>query len=52
MLGLVGGVLADLDDAGRATALAALRATLEAHLGPDGVLFGSASWLVTAEPAR
>jgi SAM-dependent methyltransferase len=50
VLGLVGGVLADLDDAGHAAALAALRATLEAHLGPDGVLFGSAAWLVTAEP--
>ena len=52
VLGLVGGVLSDLDDAGRAAAHAALRATLLAHLGPNGVEFDSAMWLVTAEPSR
>lgn len=51
VLGLVGGVLTDLDDAGRAAARAALRATLLAHLGPAGVEFDSAMWLVTADLA-
>ncbi|WP_308282801.1 class I SAM-dependent methyltransferase [Pseudonocardia nigra] len=51
VLGLVGGALADLDDAARAEAMAALRATLEAHLGPEGVTYRSAMWIVTAERA-
>ncbi|MEU8681766.1 methyltransferase domain-containing protein [Streptomyces sp. NPDC048611] len=40
-----------LDEAGeeaRGRALAALRETLAAHRGPDGVTLGCASWLVTA----
>jgi hypothetical protein len=28
--------------------MAALRATLQEHLGPDGVTYRSAMWLVTA----
>lgn len=42
------GPLAELDDAARAEAHAALRATLEEHLGPDGVTYPSAMWIVTA----
>ena len=38
----------DLDDASRAQALGNLRATLAAHHTPDGVIFGSASWIITA----
>ncbi len=51
VLGIVGGMLADLDDTARADAMAALRATLEAHLGADGVTYRSAMWIVTAERA-
>jgi SAM-dependent methyltransferase len=51
VLGLVGGPLSDLDDAARAGAVAALRATLGEHLGPDGVTYRSAMWTVTAERA-
>jgi len=51
VLGVVGWMLADLDDAGRAGARAALRADLEAHRGPDGVAYASAAWLVTARRA-
>jgi hypothetical protein len=35
----------------RADAMAALRTTLEAHLGPDGVTYRSAMWIVTAQRA-
>jgi SAM-dependent methyltransferase len=45
---MFGSVLAELDDAARAEAGAALRATLEEHLGPDGVTYPSAMWIVTA----
>ena len=45
---MLAGQLAELDDAGRAEAAAALRATLEEHLGPDGVTYPSAMWIVTA----
>jgi SAM-dependent methyltransferase len=45
---IVGGLLAELDDAGRAEAGAALRATLEEHLEPEGVTYPSAMWIVTA----
>ncbi len=38
----------DLDDADRAHAFDALRATVDAHAGADGVRFDSACWLVTA----
>jgi SAM-dependent methyltransferase len=48
VLGLLGWMLQGLDDAGRARAVDALRATLEAHHTPHGVLFDSAAWLVTA----
>ena len=45
---LVGGMLAAIDAATRARALDALRRTLADHEQPNGVLFGSAAWLVTA----
>jgi SAM-dependent methyltransferase len=51
VLGMVGGALTELDDAARADAMAALRATLEAHLHKDGVMYRSAMWIVTAELA-
>lgn len=49
VLGQVGWMLDGLDDGGRRRALADLRARIEAHVGPDGVTFGSACWLVTAD---
>jgi SAM-dependent methyltransferase len=49
VLGIVGGFLDDLDDAGKAAGVAAVRATVRAHLGPDGVTYPAAMWLVTAE---
>jgi hypothetical protein len=48
VLGLMGWMLRELDDAGRERAADNLRATLSAHQTNDGVLFGSASWLVQA----
>ena len=47
-LGIVGGMLDELDDTARARALDALRDTLEDHRGPDGVTYPSAMWIVTA----
>lgn len=47
-LGMTRGLTHDLDDAGRATALEALHATLRAHETGDGVLFRGSAWLVTA----
>ncbi|MDZ4824977.1 MAG: hypothetical protein SGJ13_00740 [Actinomycetota bacterium] len=47
-LGIVQGLTHDLDDGGRAEVLAALRKTIDAHEQADGVLFGSAAWLITA----
>jgi SAM-dependent methyltransferase len=47
-LGMLGRLHEDLDEDTRAGARAALRATLEAHLGPEGVVFGSAMWIITA----
>jgi len=50
-LSIVGGTLAELDPDRRAAAVDALRTTLAEHDGPDGVTFGSAAWIVTAELA-
>jgi SAM-dependent methyltransferase len=47
-LGIVGGLLDELDGPARSRAVAAVRETLHEHLGPDGVSFGSAMWIVTA----
>jgi SAM-dependent methyltransferase len=49
---LFSGLLDELDDAGRAEAKAALRATLEEHTGPDGVTYPSAMWIITAGRSR
>jgi SAM-dependent methyltransferase len=46
--GIVRGLLNDLTDADRRRALDALRVTMDAHETGDGVLLGSASWLISA----
>jgi SAM-dependent methyltransferase len=48
VLGVLGWLLRDLDDAGRARALENLRTTLAAHATSGGVTFGSAAWLIRA----
>ena len=47
-MGQVKGLLDDLDESTAARALEALRATLAAHETPEGVLFDSRAWLITA----
>ena len=42
------GLLEDLSDADKATALEQLHAVIAAHETPAGVMFGSASWLIQA----
>jgi len=46
--GMLAWMAEDLDETGRARALADLRADIEAHATPQGVLYASAAWLVTA----
>lgn len=46
--GMVRGLTQSLDEATREQALARLRQTLESHESVDGVLMGSAAWLITA----
>ena len=46
--GLMGWMLRDRDDAARAAALDALRASMTAHLTDEGVSYASGAWLVTA----
>ena len=48
VLGLMGWMLEDLDDAGRGQAVDALHATMAAHETADGVRFGSAAWITQA----
>lgn len=48
ILGGNGWMLDGLDDAGRAVALDALRATTAAHRTAEGVTFASATWITTA----
>lgn len=48
VLGLLGWMLDDLDDAGKARARDALRATTTAHETSDGVLYDSAVWTIRA----
>jgi hypothetical protein len=52
VLGLLGWLLDGLDAAGRARARAALRASMASHATSEGVLFGSAAWIVTARRPR
>jgi SAM-dependent methyltransferase len=47
-IGLVRGLLADLDAADTARALDALRTMLEAHHSNGGVVFDSRAWIITA----
>ncbi len=47
-MGIVEGLLHALDDQDRATAMTNLADLFHAHATPDGVLFGSAAWLITA----
>jgi SAM-dependent methyltransferase len=49
IVGLVGWMLEGLDEAGRRRALDDLRATVDAHLTSDGVVFGSAAWVIRAD---
>jgi hypothetical protein len=51
VLGFLGWMLRDLDDAGRTRALDALRATTRAHEQPDGVIYDSAVWIIRARRA-
>ena len=47
-LGITKGLLAGLDDDGKEQALANARSTLDAHDSGQGVVCGSAAWLITA----
>ncbi len=46
--GIVRGLIQDLDEEKKREALARLRDVIASHEGPDGVLLGSAAWLVEA----
>lgn len=48
ILGLMGWMLRDADDATRARGIDNLRDTMAAHQTADGVVFGSATWIITA----
>jgi SAM-dependent methyltransferase len=48
VLGLLSWMLDGLDDEGRMRATTSLRATIEAHETPGGVLYESAAWITTA----
>jgi SAM-dependent methyltransferase len=48
VVGVAGWLTDGLDDDARDRALGDLRRRIEAHAGPGGVEFGSATWLVTA----
>jgi SAM-dependent methyltransferase len=50
-MGVVKGLMHDLDDEARDRGTAALQDSLAAHETADGVLFGTAVWLVTATRA-
>ncbi|MFI6051062.1 class I SAM-dependent methyltransferase [Streptomyces violascens] len=49
--GLLGWLLTGLDETGRTRALAELRASIDAHNTPEGVLYPSATWLITTSHA-
>jgi SAM-dependent methyltransferase len=50
--GIARGLMQDLDDAQRARAFDALRATMAEHASADGVAFGASAWLATARRYR
>ena len=47
-MGIVEGMTHDLDEADTARALDAVHQVLRDHETPEGVLIGSAAWLITA----
>ncbi|MBA3432095.1 MAG: hypothetical protein H0U16_11535 [Actinobacteria bacterium] len=47
--GLARGLLQNLDDAARASAIGSLKETMVERETADGVEFGSAAWLITAQ---
>jgi SAM-dependent methyltransferase len=47
-VGVVKGMLKGVDEAGQAEALAVLRRSIDAHLTSDGVVYPSATWVITA----
>jgi hypothetical protein len=47
-LGITRGLTGDLDDATKRAALELLHGTLADHETPDGVVFSSSAWLITA----
>ena len=47
-MGIVRGLTQELDEVARQRVMAAVRRVLAEHETPDGVLFGSAAWLITA----
>jgi SAM-dependent methyltransferase len=47
-LGFTRWMLQDLDDRARAGALEALRRSIDAHETPEGVVYSSATWVITA----
>jgi hypothetical protein len=47
-MGIVEGLTHDLDADARTTAMAQLAELIRAREAPDGVLLGSAAWLITA----
>ncbi|MFY9587886.1 MAG: SAM-dependent methyltransferase, partial [Actinomycetota bacterium] len=51
-LGIVNGLLADLDDRARAAALDSLQRVVTDHETPEGVLFDASAWLVLAIKPR
>jgi SAM-dependent methyltransferase len=51
IIGQLGWLVADLDEATRQAALAALLRTMEDHQTPDGVQLGSAMWIITGTKA-
>jgi SAM-dependent methyltransferase len=48
VLGTMGRRIADFDEAGRAAAEAALRARVAERIGPEGLAYGSAMWIISA----
>jgi SAM-dependent methyltransferase len=51
-LGIVNGLLADLDDRARRAALDSLQRIVAEHETPEGVLFDASAWLVRARKSR
>lgn len=47
VLGLLDWMLNGLDDTARTRAMADLRTSIQAHSCPEGVLYPSATWLIT-----